>query len=283
MCKTFSTRPQSEPSKYIDCYVCGSSEKKKIWDIEGASYVKCRKCGLVYQYPQPVQEALIDRYDDSYFRYELENEENFFDLMIKGLEDIRFFKDIEPCIEKKSILDVGCATGRLLYFFKNRGWDAYGVEICPQSSGYARNKYGLKIFEKPVERLDIEDSSFGFIHSSHVIEHVSSPVDFLASVFRLLVPGGYSVIVTPNVKGLQAVIMQEKWRSAIPDHTFLFSKKTFFSLATQQGFEILGWKTWGGLAKGLAPDLLKNPVDKLAKIFGFGDVMLTLLRKPLSM
>ncbi|MEM5948686.1 class I SAM-dependent methyltransferase [Spirochaetia bacterium 38H-sp] len=280
MTKTFSTRPSNEPKRHIDCYVCGSAERRMFWQIESASYVKCKKCGFVYQYPQPVPDALAGRYDDSYFEYEIENESNFFDLMLKGLNDIRFFDELESLIKVKRILDIGCATGKLLSFFKSRGWDAYGIEICHQSAEYARKNYGLEILETPVESVDIENEYFGFIHSSHVIEHVPSPVAFLSAIYRLLVPGGYAVIVTPNVEGFQALLLREKWRSAIPDHTFLFSKHTLLSILEKQGFEIVAWKTWGGIAKGIVPTFIKKPFDIMAKLLGFGDVMLFLIRKP---
>ena len=32
--------------------------------------------------------------------------------------------------------------------------------------------------------------------------------------------------------------------------------------------------TWGGLAKGTVPDFIKRPADRMAKRFGFGDVVL---------
>ena len=40
------------------------------------------------------------------------------------------------------------------------------------------------------------------------------------------------------------------------------------------GFRVLKVVTWGGLAAGTAPPWLKRPADRLAKRWGFGDVML---------
>ena len=45
------------------------------------------------------------------------------------------------------------------------------------------------------------------------------------------------------------------------------------------GFRIDKIVTWGDLAKGSAPAFLKNPVDFLAKKFGFGDVVLMSVTK----
>ena len=70
--------------------------------------------------------------------------------------------------------------------------------------------------------------------------------------------------------------MGEKWRSAIPDHIILYSKKTLSRLLTESGFEIHRIKTWGGIGKGIAPDWIKKPVDSMAKKLGVGDVMVVL-------
>ena len=92
-------------------------------------------------------------------------------------------------------------------------------------------------------------------------------------------PGGIALITTPNVDGFQARLFRENWRSAIADHLVLFSRRTLGRLLQESGFEVLDTVTWGGLALGSAPALIKKPVDRLAKRFGFGDVVLFLTKK----
>jgi hypothetical protein len=50
-------------------------------------------------------------------------------------------------------------------------------------------------------------------------------------------------------------------------------------MVTESGFEIRQTVTWGGLAAGTAPGIIKKPMDVLAKKFGFGDVVLCLAAK----
>ena len=107
--KTFSMSPGEEKKRLIRCPVCGYPESSPRWS-GSMGFATCGRCGLVYQNPQPMLEDLAQRYDDEYFEYELENEENFFSLMRKGLEDIGF-----PAIAgdlPRKFLDVGCATGK---------------------------------------------------------------------------------------------------------------------------------------------------------------------------
>lgn len=280
--KTFSKQPGvSESSQIIHCPVCKGQKFRKSWQIQGASFVLCRSCGLILQNPQPVRDALAARYDNEYFAYEIENEESFFNLMLLGLKDSGFFTDIAPGLPgKKRILDVGCATGRLLSHFKQLGWETAGAELCLESVEYGNRTYNVNIQASPMEDAGFSDSSFSAVHASHLIEHVDDPSKFAEEVARVLVPGGVFICVTPSTDGFQARLFQSSWRSAIPDHVTLFNKKTLRHLLAESGLVVETVKSWGGIAAGTVPLWLKNPLDKLAKRLNFGDVVLMVARKP---
>jgi 2-polyprenyl-3-methyl-5-hydroxy-6-metoxy-1,4-benzoquinol methylase len=276
--KTYSSDPAKDRKKEISCPVCFSGQFKSKWYLEGVNFKKCLGCGLICQNPQPVFGDLEKRYKDDYFTYELENDVNFFDLMVKGLEDIDFF-ELESQIKERRVLDVGCATGMLLAYLKDRNWQVQGVELCEPSARYGIEKREVPIHIGTLESAAFDENSFTFIHFSHLIEHVPDPRGFLKIVYRILSPKGYMVMVTPNAAGFQAKLLGKEWRSAIPDHLHLFSKKTMRRLLSETGFEIIREQTWGGIAKGLAPVPLKRLMDRAAKRYGFGDVMLFLCRK----
>jgi 2-polyprenyl-3-methyl-5-hydroxy-6-metoxy-1,4-benzoquinol methylase len=214
------------------------------------------------------------RYGQSYFEYELRNEENFFNLMKLGLQDINFFQRTAGLDRQKRFLDVGCATGMLLEHLRNRGWNVQGVELCRESAEYGMRTKKLDISIGTLEEAGFPDSYFQAIHFSHLIEHVPDPKAFFVEVRKILAPGGYLVVVTPNIAGLQARLFREQWRSAIADHLTLFSKRTLRRMLVSTGFQILKNVTWGGLAKGSVSAVLKRPADYLAKKLGFGDVVL---------
>ncbi len=280
--KTFSKTPApGESSRTIGCPVCGSNSFRLKWKIESSLFVNCRDCGLILQNPQPLRGELAARYDNEYFRYEIENEERFFHLMQLGLEDVAFFRTIAPELpQPKRILDIGCATGRLLKHFRDAGWDTRGAELCRDSVEYGNNRYGVNIFPGDLQAAGFPDAYFSVVHASHLIEHVDDPAGFVAEVFRVLVPGGVFVCVTPSSDGLQARLYGSRWRSAIADHVFLFNKKTLARLLSSSGFRVEQQQTWGGIAVGSVPLFLKKPIDRLAKVLGFGDVVLMLARKP---
>ena len=277
--KTYSKLPGAgEKSRYISCPLCGFAHFKEKWCVDGAIFVRCRSCGLVIQNPQPT--SLGGRYDKEYFEYVIANQENFFDLMLKGLNDVAFFEDIVPSLPPhRRILDIGCATGRLLHHFKGLGWNTAGVDLCLESAAYGNREYGVNIVAKTLGDAAFPEAFFSVAHSSHLIEHVENPGELVREVARILPSGGVFVCVTPTLDGLQARILGSRWRSAIPDHMTLFSKATLTMLLKEAGFEIELVRTWGGIAKGMAPNWLKRPIDGIAKRFNCGDVLLIVARK----
>jgi 2-polyprenyl-3-methyl-5-hydroxy-6-metoxy-1,4-benzoquinol methylase len=277
--KTYSAAPGAERMTDIVCPVCGASSAVPYWDCGTFLIKRCADCGHLYQNPQPVFSDLKNRYQASYFDYEISHEEAFFRLMLLGLQDIGFARWEGGLKDRGAFLDIGCATGLLLSHMQGRGWRVHGAEICEPSARYGIETRHVDIFVGPVEEAPFSPESFSLVHFSHLIEHVPDPRRLLSRVHELLVPGGAAVIVTPNRKGFQARLLRKKWRSCIADHLNLFEKKGLARILTETGFRIRATQTWGGLARGLAPGCIKNPVDKLAKRFGFGDVMLFFVEK----
>lgn len=278
--KTYSKMPGvGGKPRYIVCPLCGSTSFKKKWRVDGVVFVYCRNCGLVVQNPRPT--SFGERYDEEYFEYEIANQENFFDLMLKGLDDAAFFEELVPTLPNhRRILDIGCATGRLLHHFKVLGWDTAGVDLCSKSAAYGNREYGVNIVAKALDDAAFPEEFFSVAHASHLIEHVGNPSELVREVARILLPGGVFICVTPTLDGLQARILGSRWRSAIPDHMTLFSKATLTMLLEGAGFGIELVRSWGGIAEGMVPGWLKRSIDGIAKRFNFGDVLLVVARKP---
>jgi len=276
MPKTYSSKPGAERQETIPCPGCGGTRARRVLACDGFAFVRCAACSLVYQNPRPVFEDVRKRYDGQYFAYEIENERNFFTLMKLGLRDIGFEELTRALPARRSFLDIGCATGMLIESMKADGWDARGVDVCRESAEYGIEHRGVPIFVGTLEEARFPSASFAVVHFSHLIEHVPDPRGFLAEVRRILAPGGYAIITTPNVDGFQARLFGTGWRSAIADHLTLFSKRTLRRLIAESGFDVRQTVTWGGLAAGTAPGFIKKPMDLLAKRWGFGDVVLFL-------
>jgi SAM-dependent methyltransferase len=292
--KTWSTPVSAEERIRIPCAICGGDHFKPALVCEGFSYVRCARCGLVQMNPQPAAADVARRYRDvygaDYLSYELANEPAFLKLQLLALADADF-DSLEQKLFRRSanapsaagaadVLDIGCATGALLLYLRDRGWRVMGVEISP-SAEYAQRERGLDVRKLPLEENHFPPESFDLILTSHLIEHLNDPGSFVREVYRLLRSGGHFLLTTPNIAGFQAQLFGGRWRSAIFDHLYLFSVRTLGALLSGTGFAIEGVYTWGGLAAGAAPQWLKKIADRAVKPAGLGDVMLIRARKDL--
>jgi len=284
-------------SRTIPCACCSRSRFKPALDCEGFSFVRCASCGLVQRNPQPLPEEIKERYSKTYggdyLSYELKNEAAFLKLQQLALTDAGFYKlekkifarnaggalgatstfDIGGASDAPSALDIGCATGALLDDLRSRGWRVTGVEISP-SAKYARDARKLDVRGVPLEEIKFPDKSFDVVLASHLIEHLNDPKAFLLETYRVLKDNGFCFITTPNISGFQARLFGSRWRSAIFDHLYLFSAASLSNMLKNTSFKIESIRTWGGLAAGYAPRLLKKAADFWAKKSGCGDVMI---------
>jgi SAM-dependent methyltransferase len=220
------------------------------------------------------------RYDEAYLRYEEENQYAYRDLELLALGDLGLEGLSRPLFERSRAagrgpraLDVGCATGALLAALRDRGWEPQGVEISAAQAAYGEARHSLPIFAGTLEAASFPSGSFELVHASHLIEHLNEPGSFIDEAARLLAPGGLLVLTTPNAASLQAWLKGKDWRSAIYDHLYLFSRRSLIALVESRGFSVLRRVTWGGWARGLRPAFVKRPLDRLAKLLGFGDVV----------
>jgi 2-polyprenyl-3-methyl-5-hydroxy-6-metoxy-1,4-benzoquinol methylase len=278
--KTFSMKPtSSERFEDTACAICGATDAREHVTLAEARFVKCRSCGHVYQSPRPVFEDLRDRYGDTYFDYEIENEQAFFRLMLQGLGDIEFPRIESSLNGHRRFLDVGCATGMLLEHMKDRGWRVQGVEICAPAAEYGMRERGVPIEIATLEESALPAGSFDVVHLSHLIEHVPDPRAFLAEAARVTRAGGHLIMVTPDIAGFQARLFGRRWRSAIADHLHLFSYRVLRRLVEEAGFEVVKKRSWGGIAAGMAPAPIKRAADTWAKRLNVGDVMIIHARR----
>jgi len=277
-------------NEMVPCACCSSDIFKSALECEGFSFVRCAKCNLVQRNPQPDKDEIIKRYKTSfgndYLSYELENEAAFLNLQLLALADAKFYKLEENLFLRARqtggkvplILDIGCATGALLFHLRGRGWRVTGVEISP-SAAYAQKERSLDVKTAPLEENGFPSESFDVIHASHLIEHLNNPKTFLMECFRVLKKDGTIFITTPNIAGFQSRLFGSAWRSAIFDHLYLFSADTLEKLLKTAGFKKTLCRTWGGLAAGASPKWLKKPADRLVKLFNCGDVMIVRAKK----
>ncbi|MHB8511328.1 MAG: class I SAM-dependent methyltransferase [Actinomycetota bacterium] len=136
------------------------------------------------------------------------------------------------------LLDVGCGTGAFLERMRDRGWSVIGIEPDSTAAESARAR-GLDVRCTGIEDAELEDHSFDAITMSHVIEHVSDPVETLRRCNTLLSTNGRLVIVTPNSKSLGRKLFGNDWLGwDVPRHLHLFDQQNLATSAVKAGLAI---------------------------------------------
>ena len=101
------------------------------------------------------------------------------------------------------VLDIGCYPPYLLDFLTEQKFDTYG--ICSQHETVNRSK--ISILNIDNDSLPYKDDQFSLIVISEVLEHLTGdPVNILSEIYRVLKPGGYLLLTTPNVLRIQNII-----------------------------------------------------------------------------
>ncbi len=235
------------------CPICKNptSEKTKIiYNDFGINTYHCSVCNCLYddkiplssntgEYNIPSEDIIEELPDEKKKDY---RKQRF------GMERINIIKKyLNPEINIKDarILDVGCNTGFFLDVAKDHSDNVEGIETAKLLGEYAEKTLGVKvhivdIFDfNPKEKYDV-------ITLFDVIEHVSSPVDFLKKCKSLLNKDGIILIFTPNYESVAFNVLGIKSSLYIPaDHLLFFSKETVEYVAKELDMKLEMYETRG--------------------------------------
>jgi 2-polyprenyl-3-methyl-5-hydroxy-6-metoxy-1,4-benzoquinol methylase len=141
-------------------------------------------------------------------------------------------------------LDIGCGNGAYLSYLKHHGWKVMGVEISKQAAAVAKQSLDVDVFAGELEDFDFPPNSFDYIHMSHVLEHVTSPVETLERVRELLKPNGILYVEVPNYESLRRKISGKYWYAwETPKHLHMFSPQTLRRIFQKCGLTLTDMET----------------------------------------
>jgi 2-polyprenyl-3-methyl-5-hydroxy-6-metoxy-1,4-benzoquinol methylase len=250
--------------KVEKCPLCGSNDlielftiqdrlseelMKKIYLENKRAFLKeitnhlviCNGCQLIFLSPRLNKDCLSRLYKlwYSYGYQQIFNDEK---LIKNRKEEFRryHYRLISKYFKEPGcLLDVGCGTGLFLDLCRNDGWDIQGVEFNKDTYIYAKEVFGLDIFNGDFLSFDPRSKRYDVITMFDFLEHVENPIENLMHAHRLLVPGGFIFIRVPNVNSLQSNIMKKKWYGIISNHLFYFNAKTIKAVLEKSDFELL--------------------------------------------
>lgn len=133
-------------------------------------------------------------------------------------------------------LDMGCGAGMLIAAARERQIEADGIEPTPDRRAIAQQLTGAKIYDKPVEDLELPADHYAAITLIDVFSHLISPTQTLREMRRILLPGGVVLLHTTEIG---SGVHKEHHRSwLLGDHLYFLGDTTIECYAQKLGYEL---------------------------------------------
>jgi len=250
----------------VACTGCGARDDDVLFEGREHEYatttdawfpvVRCRTCGLVRLNPRPAVSELDRIYPPEYYAYHLVHDEASAPSRLSpgGLGETikakRYQRRFKILLERAApgggairVLDVGCADGRLLSWYREaipaRTIETYGIDISEAAVEQARRNGHTAVAGRFETDTELPDGTFDLIVASHVIEHVADPIAFARRAAELLKPGGLFMFATPNVDSVDVRRFGRFWGGwHFPRHWTMYDPKTAALLADRVGLTV---------------------------------------------
>lgn len=79
---------------------------------------------------------------------------------------------IKLFINPKSCLDIGCGTGRLVYYLRRFGIQAFGIDVSEYAISAAEKEIQPFLLKADVRKIPYEDNAFDLVVSFDLLEHI---------------------------------------------------------------------------------------------------------------
>jgi 2-polyprenyl-3-methyl-5-hydroxy-6-metoxy-1,4-benzoquinol methylase len=228
------------PRDETPCNLCGAADYVVVGtrDRDGRPLrtVLCRGCGLVWINPRP-SIADMNAYYQTAYRTDYKGQSapplrKIVRGFLGAVDRRRLLRELllsctnrAPAIdhsEKRTMVDVGCGAGELVYLMRRDGVDASGLEPGVEYAEFARRVLGAPIQTAAVDAAVVPSLSQDLVTMFHALEHVPDPRAVLTTIRGWLRVGGHLVIEVPNIAA----------RVQAPAHRFHYAHLYHFTGAT---------------------------------------------------
>jgi 2-polyprenyl-3-methyl-5-hydroxy-6-metoxy-1,4-benzoquinol methylase len=172
-------------------------------------------------------------------------------------------------VQNEVLLEVGAGFGTFceevqrIHLFRR----VIAVEPTPDLAKTCRRK-GLEVIEKPIEQVQLDDTTIDVIVSFEVIEHLFSPHAFLQSCASVLKPGGLIITTCPNLRGFDLMVLEKLSDTVDIEHLNYFHPASLSQLLSRSGLETVEILTPGRLdAELVRKKILAGEIDVSSQPF----------------
>ncbi len=160
-----------------------------------------------------------------------------------------YFRGWLPERKDASILDIACGSGKLLHFFKQRGYtNLTGVDISPEQVKIARQVIKKVKKANALDYLEAHSEAFDLITGLDVIEHFKKDevLRLLDGCRAALKPKGRLILQTPNAESPWGAVHRYNDLT----HEICFNPNALTRLLRLCGFDGIGTREAGPVQWG---------------------------------
>ena len=234
------------------CPLCGGLERKLLFRRDQWEIVECARCDTVFigteiaYETQAVSHDWMDEYAKEVSRRKKKQPVMLF--LSRCLRPLRpdtngrMLSQTLRWRREGKLVDFGCGDGGFLALTAPH-FDVTGIELSPRGAELSRQRVPAgQILEGPVTEMAaaLPEKCFDVVTQFGYIEHEWNPLAGLRAAYRVLKPGGVTVLKTPNYASWNRSIRGMNWCGYhIPAHCNYFTPRTLSELLRRAGFEPL--------------------------------------------
>jgi 2-polyprenyl-3-methyl-5-hydroxy-6-metoxy-1,4-benzoquinol methylase len=244
---------RAHPALVRECPLCGALERRHLVQRDAWEIVECAACKMVFIGNEITYEVQIEEHDwlDDYPKEMSRRKERHPFLLFLSRYTRRLRPETNGRLLKQTLhwrsggklVDFGCGDASFIER-ASRKFDVTGIEISPRLAAMSRQRMPWgNILEGPVTQLaekSLPANAFDVVTQFGYIEHEWHPTAGVRAAYRVLKPGGVTLIKTPNYASWNRLVMGTDWCGYhIPAHCNYFTPETLAKMLRRAGFEPL--------------------------------------------
>ncbi len=243
---------------------CGCSAQERADDPEllhenGHTGFRCAECRLVYVYPRPGTDDIVDLYfqGDAHVRPE-EHMKLEVGRRLHAQMSLRLIRRFRPT---GRLLEIGSGGGNFLVA-ASKHFEAFGCDFNPPQVAFIREHTGLRC-ELGRYQDAYAGETFDVIYHCDVLSHFADPIAEFRDMASMLKPGGLMAFETGNFGDVhpRSYGLVERWQ--YPDHLYFFSDRSLRRLFDASGFEVLADRRFDRTAELLLSAAFRKTRNRL--------------------
>ncbi|MBT7901106.1 MAG: methyltransferase domain-containing protein [Candidatus Marinimicrobia bacterium] len=222
LCQSIANVYASYPGKFLSCN----------------ELLQCQNCDLIFADKIPSKNELNKYYSTGLYYDKVSNPYNpdFMNFSLKlSISRLNLIFSKLNNNNTNKIIDIGAGNAQLGIALKEYNNDVYYDVVEPDIK--VRKQYGDWVKQHFTDICEIKIVDYNLAVLNQVLEHVSEPVNFLDSIYKLLQSFGYVYIDVPYQDYL--------FKPSVEPHILFWNKKSLSTLLEKVGFKMLFCDTAG--------------------------------------